>query len=170
VDARPDQDPAVVSIIPGFANGSIPSQIYTNPSYSGVFVPVTGAVVPGGHILPAGQLIAPHFAQQSQQQPASDVSGGQQQNQQFDQPAVDQTAFDVSNLNLNDGQKQQQSGESEFRQKDSRRSKFAPHGRRDERADHKSSNYHGASNGFQRKPDRYQGNNRGMHVHVVFPA
>ena len=155
VDTRPDQDPAVVSIIPGFAaaNGSIPSQIYTNPSYSGMFVPVTGAVVPGGHILPAGQLIAAgpqHF----QSQPPADPSG-----QQFDQQPVDQTTFEVSNLNLNDGQTQ--SAENEFRHKDSRRNKFQSQGyRRDERPN-KNADFHGASNGFQRKPDRYQGNNRG---------
>lgn len=151
VDTRPDQDPAVVSIIPSFAptNGSIPSQIYTNPSYSGVFVPVTG-----GHILPAGQLIAAapqHFQSQS---PPADLPA-----QQFDQQPVDQTTFEVSNLNLNDGQIQ--SAENEFRQKDSRRNKFQSQGyRRDERPN-KAADFHGASNGFQRRQDRYQGNNRG---------
>lgn len=160
VDARPDQDPAVVSIIPaGFAaaNGSIPSQIYTNPSYSGVFVPVTGAVVSGGHILPTGQLIA--APQHFHSQPVPPAS------QQFEQQSVDQASFEVSNLSLNDGQVQ--SGESEFRQKDSRRNKFQSQGYRRDDRHNKQADFHGASNGFQRRPDRYQGNSRGNQSTLV---
>lgn len=162
VDSRPDQDPAVVSIIPSFAaaNGSIASQIYTNPSYSGVFVPVTGAVVPGGHILPAGQLIAAapaHF----QPQPAhSTAESTGPQCDESQQPAVEQAAFEVSNLNLNEVS---QPAENEFRQKESRRNKFQSHGYRRDEKPHKNGEFHGSSNGFQRKPDRYQGNNRGLY-------
>ena len=165
VDSRPDQDPAVVSIIPSFAaaNGSIPSQIYTNPSYSGVFVPVTGAVVSGGHLMPAAQLIAApqHFASppaQSAHLPSDTAA------QSFDQPSGD-PLLEVSNINLNEDAKH--APENEFRQKDSRRSKFQSQGYRRDDKPARSSDFHGSSNGFQRKQDRYQGNNRGSSTPLV---
>jgi len=152
VEARPEQDPAVISIYPSFAsnatNGAIPSQIFTNASFA-TYVPVTGAVVQGGHILPTGQIIPGHFTQAP-----SHPTNEQNQIQQ----TADETNnnFGLQNLNLNDGRVQlQNQGDSEFKAKDNKRSRFQVQGNRRDN-DRKHFDHHGSTNGFQRKQDRYR--------------
>lgn len=149
VETRPEQDPAVVSIYPSFAsnaNGAIPSQIFTNASFA-TYVPVAGGAVQGGHILPTGQIIPGHFTQAP-----SHPTNEQNQIQQ----TADETNnnFGLQNLNLTDGQLQNQ-GDSEFKAKDHKRSRFQVQGNRRDH-DRKHFDHHGATNGFQRKQDRYR--------------
>ena len=157
-ETRPDQDPAVVSIIGSFPGNSIPSQIYTNASFHhhppGVFVPVS---VP--HMLPNGQFV-PFQQHIDQRQGNPDMTSELNVNNNLEVTG-DSLNNNLQNLKLTEGQTQSH-GDNEFRVKDHKRNKFNQGNRRDNDRPPREFERHGSSNGFQRKTDRYQGNQRGL--------
>lgn len=162
---QPDRDPAVVSMFP--ANGSIPTQIFNSSSYHGVYVPVNAGhqLPPGAHILQptSGQFVATSPPQHYQLNDHQQMEGANLNNNQlaFDDQTGDQLNNNLENLKLTDGQVQDH-GDNEFRVKDHRRNKFNNQGQKkdfDRNPTHQFDR-HGSSSGFQRKGDRYQGNQR----------
>jgi hypothetical protein len=161
--ARPDHDPAVVAYQ---TNGTIPTQIFNSSSFHGVYVPVT-QIPPGAQMIhpQTGQFVPAspqHYQQQHLHSNDQEHPEANNNQESFDDQAGDQLNNNLENLKISDGQQVQTHGDNEFRVKDHRRNKFNNQGQKKDFERNPAHQYdrHGSSSGFQRKGDRYQGNQR----------